>query len=190
MVVAAGVSTAAGQRALPDVPSAITSDSTPGWAPSESQKQNALQAARDYFSKLDNERYDNAYAMMSEANRRTVPAEQFTRNNKDFRSRSGSLSQRSLLKVTWTKDPAGAPRGIYAAVDVGARYSNVDRYCGYVVLYQKSAGDSFEIMRQEANFIENAVARDIEQKKSRAELDNAWAKLAANCPGYTTGTPN
>jgi hypothetical protein len=64
----------------------------------------------------------------------------------------------------------------------------LDRHCGYIVLYQRSANDRFEIMRQEANFIDNATAQAIEQQKSRAELDKLWARLAANCPNYSSSS--
>jgi hypothetical protein len=179
------------QAASPDVASAIMSDSAPGWVPTETQKQNAIRAAGDFFSKLDAGRYDSAYGMMSDANRRYMSAEQFARDNQEFRSRSGPLQQRKFLKITWGKDPASAPvRGIYAAVDVASKYANVDRHCGYVVLYQKSADDGFEVMRQESNFIDNAMAGKIETQKSRAELDRMWAQLAVNCPNYSNNLPN
>jgi hypothetical protein len=104
-------------------------------------------------------------------------------------ARSGQLKQRSILKITWTKDPAAAPApGVYAAIEVASRYNGVDRHCGYVVLYQKSDGDNFQVMRQESNFIENAMAQKIEQEKSRAELDKLGASLAANCPNYDAGS--
>jgi len=178
-------------QAAPPVASAIRSDSAPGWGPTETQTQNALKAAGDFFSKLDAGRYDGAYGMMSDANRRYMSAEQFARDNQEFRSRSGPLQQRKFLKITWGKDPASAPvRGIYAAVDVASQYANVDRHCGYVVLYQKSADDGFEVMRQESNFIDNAMAEKIEKQKSRAELDRMWAQLAVNCPNYSNSLPN
>jgi hypothetical protein len=163
----------------------VTRDSAPGWVPSEKQRQDVIKAAGDFLSQLDQGRYDAAYAMTSDISRRSVPFEQFSRQDRTFRAQSGPLAQRTFLKVTWTKDPTSAPApGIYAAIDVASRYQNVDRHCGYVVLYQKSDGDKFEVMRQEANFIDNAMAQKIEQQKSRAVLDQMWAKLAVNCPNY------
>jgi hypothetical protein len=163
----------------------ITSDSAPGWLPSTAQEQQVLKATNDYFSALDEEQYQRAYAMMAEINRNSRPLAQFNQQNHDFRERSGPLLQRKILKVTWTKDPAAAPlRGIYAAVDIAARFANIDRYCGYVVLYQRPSGGDFEIMRQEGNFIDNTTAEKIERQQSRAVLDSKWAALAANCPNY------
>src|SRR3954454_18549720 len=88
------------QAASPEIASAIRSDSAPGWVPTDTQKQNALKAAGDFFSKLDAGRYDSAYGMMSDANRRYMSAEQFSRDSQEFRSRSGSLQQRKFLKIT------------------------------------------------------------------------------------------
>lgn len=196
LIVVAAVSAGIGMAMAQGGPSGISSeinirsDSAPGWVPSEKQRRDVISLASNYFSKLDEGQYDSAYAMMTEVNRRSVPFQQFVRQNQEFRSRSGPLRQRSLLKVTWVKDPASAPlRGIYAAIDIASLYGNVERHCGFVVLYQKSPNDSFEVMRQESNFIDNVTAEKIEQQKSRAELDKTWARLAVNCPNYSAKAP-
>lgn len=134
---------------------------------------------------LDQQQYQRAYAMMTEANRNLLPLAQFIEQNQEFHERSGPLMQRNILKVSWTKDPAAAPfPGVYAAIDIATRFGTVDRHCDYVVLYQRPAGGEFEVMRQESNFIDNATAEAIERQQSRAVLDRSWAKLAANCPNY------
>ena len=187
-----GITDAVAQRARPNVSSdiSIRSDSAPGWFPSENQRREAIKSVNDYLSELDEGRYESAYAMMSEANRRAVPFQRFGRENQRFRAQAGALKERSLLKVTWAKDPAAAPfPGIYAVVDVASLYEKIDRHCGFVVLYQKSADSSFEVMRQESNFIDNGTAQKIELQKTRAELDKVWAKLALNCPNYDALLP-
>ena len=168
----------------------VTSDSAPGWVPSESQRRDVIRAAIDFFASLDAEQYERAYAMMAEPNRRSLPVQQFIGQNRAFFAKSGALKGHTILKVTWTKDPPKGPfPGIFAAIDVASQYANVDRHCGYVVLYQKTDNDRFEIMRQESNFIDNATAQGIEQQKSRAELDRLWARLAVNCPNYSASPP-
>ena len=151
----------------------------------------AVKAAGDYFFELDNKQYDQAYGMMTEINRRSVPLQQFTRQNREFHDKASPLKRRDMLKITWTKDPAAAPSpGVYAAIDVASYFANVERHCGFVILYQKPAGGSFEVMRQEANFIDNVTAQKIELQQSHAALDMMWAKLAANCPNYkSTNAP-
>jgi hypothetical protein len=168
----------------------LTSDSAPGWLPSYSQVRDVFKTANDFFASVDAGDYERAYAMMAEPNRRALPMQQFVSRNQAFYARSGTLKQRTILKVTWTKDPPKGPfPGIFAAVDIASQYANVDRHCGFVVLYQKTDKDRFEIMRQESNFIDNATAQNIEQQKSREELDKLWAKLATNCPNYTAISP-
>src|SRR5262245_60909212 len=87
----------------------IRSDSEPGWLPSDDQRRDVIKFTSDFFSRLDSGRYDGAYAMMNEANRRALPLQQFVRENQEFRYRAGPLKQRTLLKITWAKDPAAAP---------------------------------------------------------------------------------
>ena len=170
-------------RNSPEV--SISSDSVKGWLPSDRQKQEVIKAAEDYFSLLDNAQYERAYGMMAEINRRSVPFPQYANQRQQFHEKSGALKRRDMLKITWTKDPAAAPfPGVYAAIDVASYFGNVDRHCGYVVLYQKPAGSSFEVMREESNFIDNDTAQKIERQQSRATLEAAWTKLAANCPNY------
>jgi hypothetical protein len=169
----------------------VTNDSAPGWLPSPIQEEQVLKRTNDYFSALDQQQYELAYAMMAEANRNSLPLAQFIQKNRESRGRAGTLVRRKILKITWTKDPAAAPfRGVYAAIDIATQFVNIDRHCGYVVLYQRPSGGDFEVMRQESNFIDNATAAKIEREKTRAVLDRTWAALAANCPNYaSTASP-
>lgn len=166
----------------------VTSDSERRWLPSAIQRQQALDVVEEYLSSLDDNRYEHAYSMMTEENRNRASLPQFTKLNAGFQHQAGPLKQRRILKVTWSKNPSSAPLpGIYAAIDVAGSYANADRSCGYLVLYQKSPVDRFEVMRRENNFISNRLADQIEREKSRAELDRIWAGLAANCPNYKPG---
>jgi hypothetical protein len=168
----------------------ITNDSAPGWLPSHIQEEQVLKETNDYFSALDQQQYERAYAMVAEAYRNLLPLSKFIQQNREFHERSGTLVRRNILKVTWTKDPAAAPfRGVYAAIDIATQFVNIDRHCGYVVLYQRPSGGDFEVMRQESNFIDNATAAGIEREKTRQVLDHAWAALAANCPNYGSTAP-
>jgi hypothetical protein len=163
----------------------VTTDSQPGWVPLPEQEKQALATAREYFAKLDNGHYEEAYAMLADIFRADLPLPEFVRTSRSFRAQSGPLIRRDVLKATWTKNPAAAPLpGIYAALDVAARFQNVDRYCGYLILYQQSDGGHFQVMREEQNLIDNAAAKRFEQKQSRAALDAAWTALAKNCPNY------
>jgi hypothetical protein len=167
----------------------ITSDSAPGWIPSETLEQQVVLTTKDYFSALDSGQYQRAYEMMVPITRQSLPYPQFMERSRRFHDLAGPVQRRSTLKITWTKDPARAPfPGVYAAVDVAGKFANVDRECGYIVFYQKPSGGNFQLMRVESNFIDNAQAENIERTKSRAVLDELWATLSANCPNYASSS--
>ena len=107
------------------------------------------------------------------------------RMSKKFRTLAGRVKFWRILKVTWTKDSARAPfPGTYAAIDLVAQFANIDRDCGYIVVYQQADSSDFKIMRRENNYLDNATARAIEQKNSSAEVVKAWAQLSRHCPNY------
>lgn len=163
----------------------VTRDSAAGWAPSAEAEALALAGANGYFAALDAEKYADAFAMMTDVMKQSVPEKVFIEAKRSFRIVAGPLKKREFLQVTWTKDSPKAPLpGIYAAIDVGSYFEKIDRHCGYIVMYQKAEGGAFSVMREEANFILNAQADDIVRKHSAAELGKIWDGLAKNCPNY------
>ena len=42
----------------------------------------------------------------------------------------------------------------------------------------------FTIMRRENNYLDNATARNIEEKQSKADLTKLWGQLSGYCPNY------
>ena len=169
----------------------ITSDSAPGWLPSEAQERQLTDAVQRYLSAYDHGDFKTAYATMAPLNQQNIPFDQYAETGRQFNIRSGASVSHTLVKITWTKDPANAPfPGIYGAVDLSARYEHIDRDCDYVVLYQPAEGDDFRLMREESNVLDNTTAQSIEQTKSKAELDAIWAQLSANCPNYEPSTAN
>jgi len=167
----------------------ITSDSQRGWVPSPQQMQQVRLATEKYLSALDEERYMAAYDLLTRRNRTILPFDKFSSLQHDFYRQSGRLIRREILRLTWTKYPETFPTsGVYAAVDFAGRFENIDRQCGYIVLYQESVSQPFQVMRFENNFLTNDMAAEMERQKSRSELDQLWAKLAANCPNYSPPT--
>jgi len=163
----------------------VTSDSAPGWIPSEALERQALDTLRAYFAAWDGGKADQAYAMMAPVNRQMTPFAEFDRTTAAFHAASGALISRRVLKVTWTKDPANSPGpGVYVAIDEAARYVGTSRQCGYVVLFQPPGGGPFQVMRVENNFLSDADAA----KMAPGQADSAWATVSANCPNYTKGS--
>jgi Protein of unknown function (DUF4019) len=164
----------------------VTADSAPGWLPSTDQARAATDAVLGYLAARDAGHAEAAYAMLEDDDKALQPFSDFSRDLASFNSRAGVVSERRIVTVTWTKDPAEAPKpGVYAAIDVISRFANIDRDCGYVVVYQSPAGGPFRVTREEVNFITNADAINIERQQSRAAMEAQWAQLSAECPNYS-----
>lgn len=163
----------------------LTTDSAPGWLPSEELEATALQTLARFFSFDDSGNSKEAYSMLNPGTRDILSFDVFEKDRGEFRAQAGKLRQRRIIKVTWTKDPANAPHpGVYAAVDASATFEGIDRQCGYVILYQAPQGGPFSVMRTENNYIDNASAKEIERTQSKAALDQLWTGLSTNCPNF------
>jgi hypothetical protein len=159
----------------------ITSDSAPGWIPSADLERQARKTAQDYLAARDSGRYADAYALLAEPQQRDEPLAGFTDRLRHFNAIAGSVQERRFLVLTWTKDPAHAPvPGVYVAIDLASRFAGIDRHCGYLVLYQAPPGGDFRVMREEESFLDNATAAS----SSKTEVEQAWARVSANCPNY------
>jgi hypothetical protein len=169
----------------------VTTDSSPGWRPTTEQRQSALKTVEAFLDALETGRYADAYAMQADVNKQTIRLEQFTQDSATFRALAGPVKSWTVLRVTWTKDPAQAPfPGIYVAIDLAAQFANVDRDCGYIVLYQPIGRRDFTIMRRENNYLDNATAKGIEEKQSKAGLAKVWAQVSRYCPNYAASADN
>jgi hypothetical protein len=165
----------------------VTSDSSAGWTPEVGQRQLAIQVVQTFLNALDSGRDVEAYDMQTEAMKHYQTAAQFSHDAQKFRTTAGPAKAWRILKVTWTKDPAQAPfPGVYAAVDITGEFANVDRNCGYIVLYQASANDAFSIMRRENNYMENATAQKIAKEQSADAVERIWGHLSQHCPNYSS----
>lgn len=163
----------------------VTTDSSRGWTPTNEQRERALKAVQAFLDAIEGSRYAEAYRLLTEGNQRQQTLARFTEDAQKFQTLAGPLKAWRILKVTWTKDSARAPLpGIYAAIDLAGKFTNVDRSCGYIILYQQSDGGDFAVMRRENNYLDNATARDIEKKHSKAEVAKIWVQLSRHCPNY------
>jgi len=163
----------------------VTSDSKKGWLPSEDLERQARKAATDYMAAMDAGKYDEAYAFLADIDRKDQPLSTFSDRIRAFNARAGAVKERRIVTATWTDNPVNAPApGIYVALDLVNTFTNIDRHCGYLVLYQAPADGDFKVMREENNFLDNATAAGISKKSSPAAVDAAWASVSAHCPGY------
>lgn len=161
----------------------MTRDSAPGWRPTPSQIAEIHAVTDDYFAAKDNGQPSVAYGLLADMNKQDQTLQRFSEATLNFNEVAGPVKARQIVKVTWTKDPPRAPApGVYVALDDVGRFANIDRYCGFVILYQPPSGGSFKVMREESNFLDNATALKIEQQRSRAEVETMWGQLSAHCP--------
>lgn len=167
----------------------VTSDSAPGWLPTAEQIKSLRNTTENFLAAKDNNRSADAYALLADVNRQHQSFDGFADLLFKFNRQAGPMTERRIVTITWTKDPVQAPtRGIYAALDMVGHFANIDRYCGYLVLYQSPTGGPFQVMREEENFLDNATAASIARQSSAAAVEEAWAKASANCPGYQQST--
>jgi len=166
----------------------VTADSSPGWTPTVDQRQRAIKAVHMFLDAVENGRYAEAYGLQAGFLKRERTLEQFIQDAQKLQALAGPLKFWRVLKVTWTKDSArAASAGIYVAFDLAGQFANVDRDCGYVVLFQPPSGGDFTVMRKENNYLTNATAHDIEEKQSKAELAKIWRQAASSyCPNYVS----
>jgi hypothetical protein len=165
----------------------VTADSSPGWTPTADQRQRAIKAVQVFLDAIESGRYAEAYELQAEVKKSDQTLVQFIRDAQKFRTLAGPLKFWRVLKVTWTKDPARAPSvGIYVVVDLAGQFANVDRDCGYLVLFRSPSGGGFAVMRRENNYLDNATAHKIEEKQSKAGLAKVWSQLSRYCPNYVS----
>ena len=163
----------------------VTADSEPGWGPSAEQRARAREILDRYLRALDGAQYEQAYGYLSDIFRQYTDFATFQARANKFNALAGSVRAREIVAVTWTKNPAHSPApGVYAAIDLVSQFDNIDRHCGYVVLYQVATGGSFSVMREEQNYIDNASSQKLQREQSRDSLEKTWAQLAKNCPNY------
>ena len=162
----------------------VTSDSQPGWIPTEEQQKAVEQTIQRYQQLEDNHQVEAAFAELADAQQK-----HFTKAGyEDFLIKyvsTGKIIGHKTLAITWTKDPKGGPfLGTFAAVDIVSKYEDVDRECGYLVVYAAPNENVFKIMHEEINRMTNANAKAIVEQKSQVEVDKAWKELSARCPNY------
>jgi hypothetical protein len=163
----------------------VTSDSVPGWLPSADQRVSVPQITQDFLAALDSDQYQKAYDLMADSQKALETFERFSKRVREFKAQAGAAKVRRVVKITWTKDPANAPApGVYAAVDLASQFENIDRHCGYIVLYQRDAASPFLVVRQEDNYITNENARQIATKQSPLAVEEIWGRLSRHCPNY------
>lgn len=164
----------------------VTGDSAPDWVPSEALVGQAVTVVESYLKALQDGEYPRAYAMITADNQKDTSEARFREEGRKFNQLAGKLVRRRMIASTWSKNPRGAPKpGVYAAFDLAAQFTNVDRQCGSLVLYQPAAGGPFEVLRSENYYLDNRTAQQIELSQSHQALLDEWTRISASCAPFT-----
>jgi hypothetical protein len=163
----------------------VTTDSAPDWIPSEELEAEALSTLDRYFVAFGKGDDHSMWNLSTEGLKSLTTFAEFQSDRKAMRGNLGRLEKLSVLKITWTKDPARAPaKGIYAAIDISGRFSKTKRHCGYVILFKANSTDPFGIARIENNYFTDKDAKKIAKDQSPAEVERLWSRVSSNCPNY------
>lgn len=163
----------------------VTSDSPKSWRPTAEQMRSASLAAAAFLETKDKGKTDFAYEMLAGEMQKYVSKPDYSKSIIEFNLEAGKGRRHNVSQVTWTKDPPSGPSpGVFAAFDITSKYENIDRACGFLIMYQLPNGGPFKVMRTEINFMSNVAAADILKNKSQAELDKLWKQISAKCPNY------
>lgn len=122
------------------------------WQPTAEQRERLLRDVTAYLTAKDEQRFAEAYALFTPIQKGVVPFSKWEADMRSVYRSAGALEGRTLKKVTWYKNPANAPRGIYAAVDFSSQFSELSLHCGFVAMQLQMDG-SFGVAREEENSI-------------------------------------
>lgn len=147
------------------------------WRPDEAQRVAVLGAANRYFDLFDAGDDAGAFALWIPG-APMVPFKDYAEGNQMVRREGGRLGQRLVRRITWYKDPEGAPAGLYVAMDYVGRYERAEIYCGYLILAEVGP-NRFQVMRLETSFLDNP---SLEGLRKQANFDELWGQLMKSCP--------
>src|SRR6267378_5322038 len=103
-------------------PTVSVTNSDAQWRPTPAQAQLVERQTYAYFTAKDTGKYQEAYSLLSAAQKSTIPFDRWTAITEKFNSEAGQVQSRRIKKVTWYKDPPRTEPGVYAAVDFASQF--------------------------------------------------------------------
>ncbi|RYH55634.1 MAG: DUF4019 domain-containing protein [Alcaligenaceae bacterium] len=122
------------------------------WQPTAEQQRQVVRDALTYLTTKDARQFAEAYALFTPSQKSAVSFSRWEADMRVFYGGAGAAEGRTLKKVTWYKNPANAPAGIYAAVDFSSQFAELSLHCGFVAMQMQMDG-SFGVAREEENSI-------------------------------------
>lgn len=124
----------------------------PNWQPNNADYQAVIDTVTRYFAAKDSGNVDGTYALLDGG--MGLSLKEWKSTSDDFTAQTGTVVSHKVMKLTWYKDPQGAPEpGVYAAADFVDHYDKATD-CGYLSLHRKSDG-SFLVIHEQDGFIPN-----------------------------------
>jgi len=135
------------------VPQAVAaSNQDKDWQPNAAQREQVLRDVSAYLAAKDAGRFSDAYTQFTPTQKAAVPFARWEADMRTVYGQAGTPQGRTLKKVTWYKNPANAPPGVYAAVDFSSQFAELSLHCGFVAMHLQMDG-SFGVAREEENSI-------------------------------------
>lgn len=123
------------------------------WAPSETDKREALAFTTRWLALKDEGKGEQAYALFSPLFREKVAFADWNARLGKFRGMAGPVRERRIVRVTWFKDPPQADvPGVYAALEVHGGFERIPEHLEKVILYRAPGAASFSVLRNEVDY--------------------------------------
>ena len=124
-----------------------------GWLPTDAQDARARETVARFVSAVDGGRAREAYDLLSPAMRAMTGLAQYEAYVQELGRISGSRIGRLAPRVSWYKDPPGAPlAGVYASFRISCEFSNL-KSCDEEIMLHEQPGGAFLVMRSQRNYV-------------------------------------
>lgn len=143
----------------PDVEREVSGASGQGLAPTPADEAAAMDRFAAYTMALARRDYAAAYAMLRLSLQASSPRLEWEMN---LRQRSTLWADGTLrvLRLSWYRDPAGQPPGLYAAFDFRGDRKDGTMDCGYVAVHRAEPGGPFTIVRTDTSEVPPQLIED------------------------------
>jgi hypothetical protein len=123
-------------------------------SPQSVEAENLVRAKSiEYFEDIGNERYEEAYAVVSESHRSYSTPESWKIDKQSFRAEVGAPVSIRIARLTVYQNPPNAPEpGIYVAADFNNEHELAPIHCGYLMWYRGEDGE-YRIVREETGHV-------------------------------------
>ena len=127
--------------------------------PSAADEEGAVDRFAEYVLALERRDYAAAYAMLRLSFQAANPRLEWEMNLRK-RTALWADGQIRILRLSWYLDPAGQPRGLYAAFDIRGDRKDGTMDCGYVVVHRSDPASGFTVVRVDTSEVPPDLIED------------------------------